>query len=77
MSFVRFMGVQTQSSAGEKVFSTAGGIVSIGLIFYISSIATGLQGAMAILPSMRMMQNTALSIARSMALTRTSRVRLA
>jgi len=52
MSFIRFMGVQTQSSTGEKVLSTAGGIISIGLIFYISSIATGLQGAMAILPSM-------------------------
>lgn len=52
MGFIRFMGVQTPSSTGEKVLSTVGGIISISLIFYISSIATGVQGAMAILPSM-------------------------
>jgi CBS domain-containing membrane protein len=52
MNLVRFMGVQTHASLGEKVLSTIGGIISIGLIFYISSVATGLQGAMAILPSM-------------------------
>lgn len=52
MGFIRFMGVQTRSSSTEKMLSTAGGIICIGLVFYISSRVTGLQGATAILPSM-------------------------
>ena len=52
MGFIRFMGVQSHSSTGEKLLSTIGGVISTALVFYISSRATGLQGAMAILPSM-------------------------
>lgn len=52
MEALRWLGVQSKSPLPEKAVSALGATVAISLIFYLSCLFTGFQGAMAILPSM-------------------------
>lgn len=49
---IKWLGIQPSSSPSEQVVSTLGGLISIFLISLCSYLILGLQGALAIVPSM-------------------------
>jgi CBS-domain-containing membrane protein len=51
-SLLHFSGMQSHTSTVEKIVSSMGGMLGIGLVFLLSAWVTDFQGAMAILPSM-------------------------